>query len=94
MKWFDQWFMNKCKWAWGHGQEVEAQPKLSTVSADHHRLCDGVSINLKQVIGGRLVTFQKYDRKLDHNDVRTYIITDEMDFNLELGKIITMESLR
>jgi len=46
------------------------------------------------MIGGTVVSFKIYDRVRDRSDSRHYIITDEQDFNTELGKIITMESMR
>nr|NDG05823.1 hypothetical protein [Oxalobacteraceae bacterium] len=39
-------------------------------------------------------TFHRYDRKRDENHNRTYIITDDQDFERELGKIITLEAMR
>lgn len=95
MKWFDRWFAHKCEWAWNQRRDSECVPVASdSVTADHHGLNDGMSIHLKQVIGGRIVTFHRYDRKRDENHNRTYIITDDQDFERELGKIITLEAMR
>ena len=109
MKWFDRWFYNRCKRAWemkSHYEESDAQIGIlernlkmnsiggMAVEADPHELNDGLRINVKRVIGGSLVTFRHYDRKLDRDGQRTYIITDEQDFEKELGKMITMESMR
>ena len=55
---------------------------------------DGLRINVRKVIGGSVVSFRTYDRIKDRSDERHYIITDEQDFNTELGKMITMESMR
>jgi hypothetical protein len=66
----------------------------TALSDDPHNLNDGLRINIKKVIGGSLVTFRTYDRKIDRSEDKTYIITSEQDFNTELGKIITIESLR
>lgn len=97
MKWFDRWFFRKCEWARNerHSEELTRMPSSPTpVETDQHGLCDGMSIHLKQVIGGRIVTFHRYDRKRDENNRRTYIITEDQDFERELGKIITLEALR
>jgi hypothetical protein len=102
MKWFDQWFVRKCKWAWENkhlAYETEhpissMHTKQVAVEEDAHSLNDGLRINIKKVIGGSVVTFRKYDRKIDRTEDRSYIITSEQDFNHELGKIITMESMR
>jgi hypothetical protein len=102
MKWFDRWFVRKSKWAWqnkhfadgAYSSDAISSNRVRDIEEDPHELNDGLRINLKKVIGGSLVTFRTYDRKLDRNENKTYIITSEQDFNVELAKIITMESLR
>jgi hypothetical protein len=105
MKWFDQWFVRKSRWAWQNkhfndpdgvysGEAIASSNRVRDIEEDPHELNDGLRINLKKVIGGSLVTFKQYNRKLDRNENKTYIITSEQDFNVELAKIITMESLR
>ena len=105
MKWFDKWFIRKSKWAWqnkhfidpdgDYPQEaIASSNRIQAIEDDPHDLNDGLRINLKKVIGGSLVTFKSYDRKLDRSENKTYIITSEQDFNTELAKIITMESMR
>ena len=102
MKWFDRWFVRKSKWAWNNkhlaDDDYSTEGKISSMntalSDDPHNLNDGLRINIKKVIGGSLVTFRTYDRKIDRSEDKTYIITSEQDFNTELGKIITIESLR
>jgi hypothetical protein len=49
---------------------------------------------LHKAIGGRIVSFNHYDRKSDRSHRKVYIITDEQDFERELSKIITLESMR
>ena len=70
--------------------------RLATVSSrDEDRPWgDGLKLNVKRVSGGSVVTFFRYDHKTDRNDDRHYIITDDADFNSELAKLITMESMR
>ena len=102
MKWFDRWFIRKSKWAWDNKHllrdEYESEGKIVSstmaVETDPHDLNDGLRIAIKKVIGGSVVTFKTYDRKLDRSSDRSYIITTDQDFNTELGKIITMESMR
>ena len=55
---------------------------------------DGLSITVRSAIGGRIVTFRHYDRKTDRSNHRLYIVPEDQDFERELGKMITMESLR
>ena len=100
MKWFDRWFVRKCKWAWNNKHLAQDDEEYKTsgspvaLSDDPHSLNDGLRINIKKVVGGSLVTFRTYDRRKDQSEDKTYIITSDQDFNTELGKIITMESLR
>lgn len=103
MKWFDRWFYRKSKWAWENRDLPEdcvvsskyPQPvgKL-TISEEPDVWSDGLRINVRKMIGGYVVSFRTYDRVRDRTEDRNYIITDEQDFNNELGKMITMESMR
>jgi hypothetical protein len=99
MKWFDKWFARKCKWAWDNRDEIElvaasSTAKLNRVIPDDESWEDGLRITIKKMIGVSVVSFRTYDRRTDRSESRHYIITDEQDFNTELGKIITMESMR
>ena len=60
----------------------------------YRHICEALGINVRKVIGGSVVSFRTYDRARDRSDERHYIITDEQEFDRELGKIITMESMR
>lgn len=55
---------------------------------------EGLNITVRSAIGGRIVSFRHYDRQKDRNYWKTYIIPDELDFERELGKMITLESMR
>ena len=106
MKWFDQWFYRKAKWAWENKDEMEGAligaNKARKSSMSGMQLAveestgweDGLRINVKKVIGGFVVSFRNYDRKTDRNSERHYIITDDQEFEKELGKFITLESMR
>ena len=100
MKWFDNWIAKKCKEAWqrARDEDVSEAPRPSrlhaiaggkTFDAD-----GGLSIQLYKAMGGRIVVFNNYNEKTDRNSRTTYIITDEQDFERELSKIITLESMR
>jgi hypothetical protein len=103
MRWFDQWFVRKCRWAWENKDvvpqditEEQATRRLGMqlVEREDNNWGDGLRINVRKVIGGFVISFRTYDRIKDRSDERHYIITDEQDFNSELGKMITMESMR
>ena len=104
MKWFDRWFHRRWMNSWRNRDEpeevlVDSTAKRSRrlgqdIEEDPHDVNDGLRIAVKKVIGGHLVTFRVYDRKTDRSDQRTYIITDDQEFERELGKCITLESMR
>ena len=45
-------------------------------------------------VGGRVVEFRYYDRKMDRNHTTTYIITNEQDFGERISKIATLEVMK
>jgi len=49
---------------------------------------------VRRAIGGRIVTFRHYDAKTDRHNHRLYVVPEELDFERELGKMITLESMR
>ena len=55
---------------------------------------DGLNITVRKAIGGKIITFRHYDHKQDRTNYNLYIIADDLDFDKELGKMITMESMR
>lgn len=102
MKWFDRWFYRKAKWAWENKDEMEVLVSGKTIGRANQLIAvsedqsweDGLRINVKKVIGGFVISFRSYDRKTDRSNDRHYIITDEQDFERELGKFITLESMK
>ena len=100
MRWFDQWFARKCRWAWENKdiieKDIEVPLRLKSLEVVEESVSwsDGLRMNVRKVIGGFVISFRAYDRRTDRSDERHYIITDEQDFNVELGKMITMESMR
>jgi hypothetical protein len=99
MKWFKRWFANKCREAW---EESRDMPEEVYATKSSNRLVsrsdidseDGLSITVRSAIGGRIVTFRHYDRKTDRTNHRLYIVPEDQDFERELGKMITLESMR
>jgi hypothetical protein len=54
----------------------------------------GLNITVRKAIGGKIITFRHYDAKTDRSSNKLYIVPDELDFERELGKMITLESMR
>ena len=55
---------------------------------------EGLNITVRKAIGGKIVTFRHYDNKQDRTNYKLYVIPDDLDFDKELGKMITLESMR
>jgi hypothetical protein len=55
---------------------------------------EGVNITIRKAIGGKIVSFRHYDNKMDRTNYKLYVVSDDLDFDKELGKMITMESMR
>ena len=108
MKWFDKWFINKARWAWQHRDDAEEvddvypSPKVATrrnnlaglMPVEDVESDSGLNITVRKAIGGKIITFRHYDHKTDRSNNKLYIVPDELDFERELGKMITLESMR
>ena len=96
MKWLKRQLRN---WLNSDDELNEATPRLksrglvSSTSGDFDS-DNGLSIRVHKAHGGKIVAFNHYDRKTDRSTNSVYIVTDEQDFERELGKMITMESMR
>lgn len=55
---------------------------------------EGLNITVRQALGGKIVTFRHYDHRTDRSHFKNYVIPDDHDFERELGKMITLESMR
>jgi hypothetical protein len=70
------------------------QPSNRLISRSDIDSEDGLSITVRSAVGGRIVTFRHYDRKTDRTNHRLYIVPEDQDFERELGRMITLESMR
>lgn len=55
---------------------------------------NGMRFNLYKASGGFVIETRLYDERNDRNINKLHVITEDKDLGEELGKIITMESLR
>ncbi len=95
MKWFKRKFAQWCREAWEDSRDVD-RPISVTKARSLSSYDDEAGLNMQvhKAVGGKIVSFSVYDRRTDRQNRTTYIITDEQDFERELGKIITLESMR
>ena len=80
-----QWLMND-------DQPDECYVVEDSNSPDLHS--QGFRLNIYGASGGTIIETTKYDRKSDENRHSLYVVTEDKDLGEELGKIITIESLR
>ena len=102
MKWLGRWLVRIIQNSQDHNESgsIPEPPYRNTIStAKISRGSDidsdeGLNITVRQALGGKIVTFRHYDHKTDRNVWRNYVIPEDHDFERELGKMITMESMR
>ena len=100
MKW-----LKRLIWQWNQeGRELVeyndgaiASPKRSRLSIRSSNDVDsdeGLNITVRKAVGGKIVSFRHYDHKADRTNYKLYVVSDDVDFDKELGKMITLESIR
>lgn len=97
MKMLWRYVWRKMKEIGNEPDEIESRGTLATAkvrASDDVDSDDGLNITVRKAIGGKIVTFRHYDRKTDRNSWKNYVIPDDLDFERELGKMITLESMR
>ena len=89
------------KWGWDFNHNLrETELSSRGLAKAQLRASDdidseqGLNITVRNAMGGKIVTFRQYDHKTDRHTHRLYVIHDELDFERELGKMITLESMR
>lgn len=98
MKWLGRWLVKLAQQA---GEEEREQRLYGTASApklargsDVEGDDQGLNITVRRANGGSIVSFRHHDPKSDRYIWKTYIIPEELEFEKELGKMITLESMR
>jgi hypothetical protein len=61
----------------------------STLDSDRN-----IRFNVYKASGGTIIETSFYDRHKDRHNASLHIITDDQDLGKEIGKIITMETLK
>jgi hypothetical protein len=63
--------------------------QMNTLDSDR-----GIRFNVYKATGGTVVETSFYDRQKDRHNSSLHVITDNQDLGKEIGKIITMETLK
>lgn len=99
MNWFKRMVIKWVREDWENAREKpeDCYPSrgigISTRSGD---LSDNrpLTFNIYRASGGTIVELRKYDNRKDHWDNQLHVISDDLDFNSALSKIVTLEALR
>lgn len=107
MKWFDNWFMSKVRWANSvpHEHEimadivtsnrVSAKTQRGLISKNDSELDSrGVTFNLHSANGGHVVELRNYDERTDRMKNSLHLIPHDKDLGEALNHIITYEALK
>ena len=94
MKWFWKWAFNKLRNANDDDGDVPIKMGRATISGRDIDADEGLNITVRSAMGGKIVSFRHYDHKTDRHYTKLYVIPEDLDFERELGKMITMESMR
>jgi hypothetical protein len=99
MKW-----LKRLIWQWNQEGRELADYDTGAVQQKRSRLTirpsndidsdEGLNITVRKAVGGKIVSFRNYDHKQDRTNYKLYVVSDDMDFDKELGKMITLESIR
>ncbi len=68
-----------------HQVELESSSSINS---------EGMRFELHRASGGYVIETRYYDQKTDRHYNKLYIVNDDKDIGHEIGKIITLESLR
>ena len=106
MKWFDQWFLQKVRWArsipheekdYYIGNKMEIQQLSNHVSKHTGRSLDvqpTLNFRLHHAENGWIVEVTCYDTRTDRHTTRMHLISDDREFDQAICQIITLEALR
>ena len=99
MKWYDKWIMNRAERIM-YKQREEKEMSNGQVAVKSARLSDGgldspaVRFKMFKASGGTIIETQVYDERKDRHVNGLYVITNDKNLGEEIGKILTLESLK
>lgn len=105
MKWFDKWIMKRAERIMQRENNVHQPEERNWAVGAKVRLSSGQSIGdsldspavrfkMFKASGGTIVETTIYDDQRDRTINGLYVITNDKDIGVEIGKILTLESLK
>jgi len=99
MKWLGRWIEQRCRNALVEIQLEDSKMRngigmKQTRASDDVDSDDGLNITIRNAVGGKIVSFRHFNHRTDRISNTLYVIPEELEFERELGKVITLESMR
>lgn len=105
MKWFDKWIMKRAERIMQRENNIPQPEERNWAVGAKVRLSSGQSIGdsldspavrfkMFKASGGTIVETTIYDDQRDRTINGLYVITNDKDIGVEIGKILTLESLK
>lgn len=110
MKWFDKWIMKRAERIMNESQEIQipetstnwaigAKVKHAQMGIRHDSIGDSldspaVRFKMFKASGGTIIETTIYDTQRDRTINGLYVVTNDKDLGTEIGKILTLESLK
>ena len=108
MNWFDKWIMKRAERIMEKANSVEAIPQFAGAKLKHHNSIVGsmhqsigdsldspaVRFKMFKASGGTIIETNIYDDQRDRTINGLYVVTNDKDLGTEIGKILTLESLK
>ena len=91
-----RWLKRKlAKWVNEYNNEPKPSREGILVGEQDSVSSDSIlNFRVFSAVGGRVVEFRHYDRKMDRNHTTTYIVTNDQDFGERISKIATLEVMK
>ena len=101
MNWFKRMIVNWVREDWNQStrdSQIKEKYAVNAISAGGPgRTVDAdptLSFKIYEAIGGKVVEFSRYDRRIDRHEHCIYVIAKGEDFGDKIAKIATLETLK
>ena len=91
------WKQRLRNWLNDDAEQKEREYSVDRIMVDDRPRLDsdrGIRFNVYKASGGTIIETTFYDRQKDRHNNSLHVITDDKDIGKELGKIITMETMK
>lgn len=97
MNWLKKKIVRWVKEDWENDRKLNRYSDMAVcpaVESDSVDTSKSFTVKVQTATGGRILTFNHYDRKTDRSETNVYVVPEEQNFNDALVKLINLESYR